>query len=301
VAAVSKGWREVYATLDSVQLTVYDEHRRELIITCDSQVTLYSSVFCSSSRVQLAHDHGLDCTSEEFQLAAGKYAHAATLAVAHRVGMAYTPAVMAGAARCNKLAEVQFLRSQGCPWSQQLLELACRFGHSELVRWCHEHGCLWDDFDNAPRCAAESGNVELMAWVLQQPGTFLSTELFSTAASKGHIAMCRYLYTQQCPWSAYTTRNAGLYGHASMLRWLVDHGCPYNLDDLCNDTQFCRSLEVLTYLLQQGLLTDPVKLRDMLDYTGRYNNLVAAKLLRKYGAGWPTEFAHGPWSDEALT
>eukprot|EP00953_Heterococcus_sp_UTEX-ZZ885_P008730 5194-Heterococcus_DN1.PRE.1 len=57
VAPVSKPWRDLYATLESQQLAVYDEFSSENIsITCVPEMTLYSCLFRSSSQVKLAHD-----------------------------------------------------------------------------------------------------------------------------------------------------------------------------------------------------------------------------------------------------
>jgi hypothetical protein len=129
VAPVSSMWRDLYAKVKSQQLTVYDEDSLEsIIINCVPQMTLYSSVFTSPSRVQLAHESGLDCTSEAYQRAAGKHADIATVATAHELGMLYTDATMYGAAQCNKLAEVQFLHKQGCPWHSDMLKLAASSG-----------------------------------------------------------------------------------------------------------------------------------------------------------------------------
>jgi hypothetical protein len=128
-------------------------------------MTLYSSVFASPSRVQLARESGLDCTSVACQHAAGQHAagqHAsvATLAKAHELGMPYTEATIAVAALYNKLAEVQYLHSQRCPWAAGLLDRAASAGLLELLRWCYEHGCPWSEAVKAPVNAAESGNVD---------------------------------------------------------------------------------------------------------------------------------------------
>eukprot|EP00953_Heterococcus_sp_UTEX-ZZ885_P021731 12107-Heterococcus_DN1.PRE.2 len=56
--------------------------------------------------------------------------------------------------------------------------------------------------------AAQRGNVKVMDWLLQQPGTVLSRDVMSMAAWKGHAALCQYLYAQQCPWD--DTRHAML-------------------------------------------------------------------------------------------
>jgi hypothetical protein len=193
---ISNWWKEAHGMLKCRKLAVRDEKHRRHMLTCASQMTLYSSVFTSPSRVQHAHYNGLNCTSEAYQLAAGRHADVATLATAHELGMEFTETLMACAAHCNKLAEVQYLHSHGCPWSAYLLETAASSGHFELVRWCHEQGCPW--YANViARCAAESGNIELMAWVLQQPGTSLSKGVLCAAAKKGHSAMCQFLHSQQ--------------------------------------------------------------------------------------------------------
>jgi hypothetical protein len=54
--------------------------------------------------------------------------------------MEHTTGVMFGATECNKLVEVQYLLSQGCPWHHLQLKLAAGDRHFKLTRWCHEHG-----------------------------------------------------------------------------------------------------------------------------------------------------------------
>jgi hypothetical protein len=88
VAPVCRCWKDLYDTVESQQLQGYDAYaRRSDRITCVPQMTLYSSVFASSSRVQLAHTSGLDCSSKEYHHAAGKFADITTLATAHELGM----------------------------------------------------------------------------------------------------------------------------------------------------------------------------------------------------------------------
>jgi hypothetical protein len=263
-------------------------------------MTFYSSVFTSPSRIKLALIYGLDCNAMRYQCAAGKYANIATLATAHELGMKHSPATILCAAQRNKLAEVQYLRSQGYPWALCQLEEAARSGSIEVMRWCREQGCPW----NAPfisHYAAESGNVELMAWVLQQPGTQLSEAVMSRAVGKGHAAMCYYMREQQCPWDANSTTAAASRGHVDLLRWLMENGCPWDADDLCEGAAGSNSAEVLTYLQQQGLLNSTARLTVMLNHAGHYNKLAAAQWLRDRDAQWPTQFvAWRPWSDDLV-
>jgi hypothetical protein len=301
VTPISNLWKEAYSALEQQQLTAYDEKRSgktENTITCVSQMTLYSSVFASLSRVRLAHESGLDYTSEAYQLAAGRHADVATLAVAQDLGMQYTAKTMSGAAQCNKLAEVQYLHSQGCPWSPSLLSVAASSGYSELLRWCYGHGCPC--IKDVSFFAAQSGNVELIAWMLQQDGTHLSELVMWAAVAGGHKAMCQFLRSKQCPWNEYSPREAAAAGHVDLLRWLIDSGCPYYVDQLRLKAAEGGSVEVLTCLQQRGLLTGTPILTALLNWAAKHNQLAAAKWLRAEGAEWPLVFMGCRWSDEVL-
>jgi hypothetical protein len=300
VALVSSWWKERYATLQHQQLNIRDQHDQEKIITRASQTTLFSSAFATPSRVQLAHECGLECASDKCQRAAGRHADVATLATAHKLGMQFTAATMAGAAQSNKLAEVQYLHSRGCPWALRLLEYAAVSGKFELARWCYEHGCHWDSLAKAPEHAALSGNVELMTWLLQQPGTELSVIVMRFAAFKGHRAMCEYLHSQQSPWDKECTHDAATSGNLVLLQWFMDNGCPWNAVRLCRAAAEGGSVEVLNYLQQLGLLTSTARLTCMLDMTAFCEHLAAAKWLREHGAQWPTEFKYASWRGRVL-
>jgi hypothetical protein len=308
VAPVSTWWRYVYKTLPHQQLTVCDEYGYESVVLCDPEMTLFSSVFASPSRVELAQKSGLGCNSEPYQCAAGKHADIATLAAAHEAGMEYTEAVIAAAALCNKLAEVQYLHTEDCPWPVQLLDDAARGGHFELVRWCYEHGCRFESSGAATCMAAVGGSVELMGWLLQQEGAKLYEAVLTAAACKGHTAMVHYLLAQQCPWDAHAIRSAASGGHVDLLQWLMDNGCPlededdYDEDDGALQLGLAAaaggSIEVLTHLRQQGmLLEDADSMTRMLNSAGHNDQLPTAKWLREQGAEWPTAPLH-PWRDE---
>jgi hypothetical protein len=201
--------------------------------------------------------------------------------------MQYTAETMAAAAQRNKLTVVQYLHMQGCPWLQQLLEEVVSSGYFELARWCYEHGCSFQNARAAPFYAAQSDNIELMAWVLQQPDTQLDADVMMAAASKSHLLMCQYLHTRQCPWDTRSAEDAAHGGHVDLLTWLVDNGCPWDAQDLCWHTAYGGSVEVLQYLQQQGLLTSMAVLNDMLMTATIYAEYDAAQWLREQGAKLP--------------
>jgi hypothetical protein len=299
IAPVSKCWNDTYIAVKSQQLTVCDESGFPYIETCDPQMTLYSSVLASPARVQLAHEAGLDCNTRAYQRSAGKHADTATLAAAHDLGMEYTSSTMAGAAQRNKLAEVQYLHNQDCPWPSWLFEEAARSGRLELLRWCHEHGCP-GDVELVTHHAAAKGDIDMMAWILQQPGASLHKIYMQQAVYKGHIGMCQFLHSQQCQWHERCTGDAAAGGYLELLRWLVNNGCPWSAQELCMEAARGGSVAVLEYLREQELLTSVAMLTDMLSKAGAFEGLAAAQWLKEQGAEWPTEFVHGQWYGAVL-
>jgi hypothetical protein len=287
MAPVSRWWREIYATLESKQLTFHDESGEKQTITCAPNMTLYSSVLATPTRVKLAHSSGLSCISRAYWRAAGRHADVATLATANELGMNYTKTTMTAAAQCNKPAEVQFLHNEGCDWPSGLLENASKSGFFELERWCYMHGCPFEHAiaSETLRHAAQSGSIPLMASLLQQPGTELHEGLMCWAATKGRTVMCQYLHSRQCPWDHIATCRAAVNGHIDLLRWLVDNGCPWDAHQLCNIAVRCERVEVLMFLEQGGALTSATMLSRMLRMaTQVFHRPAAAQWLREHGA-----------------
>jgi hypothetical protein len=298
VAPVSRWWRSMYARVERQQLPALSKVGCTFYVNCVPQMTLYSSVFSSPSRVKLAHANRLNCRLAAYKRAAGKYADIATLAAAHSLGMEYTAATMAEAAHCNKFAVVQYLHDQGCPWPAWQLEGAAMKGHLELLRWCYAHGCPWREASRAPYYAVKSGDINVMAWVLQQPGTQLSKDVMCRSAIKDRAAMCEFLHEQHCPWDERSCNAAAFGGHLDLLRWLVDSGCPYDAGQLCWATAVRGSVKVLMYLQQAGILSAALLSRT-LDGAAIRNKLAAARWLREQGAQWPSASDWFSWSSDA--
>jgi hypothetical protein len=135
--------------------------------------------------------------------------------------------------------------------------------------------------------AAQGGNIELMAWVLQQSGTQLDADVMMAAASKGRLLMCQYLHTRQCPWDTRSAEDAAHGGHVDLLTWLVDNGCPWSAMGLCWHAAYGGSVKKVTHLQELGFLTSMVVLRDLLMTATTYAKSDAAQWLREQGAKLP--------------
>jgi hypothetical protein len=267
-------------------------------LTCVPQMTLFSSVFASPSRVQLAHESGMDCSSTSYQYAAGRNASVATLKVAHDLGMEYSAVTMLGAAERSGLPVLQFLHAQGCPWDETVSKAAAERGAFKKLRWLREHGCDWNSefilFD-----AATTGDLQMTAWVKQQPGVELNFAAMEAAAAFGHTAICAYLHAEQCPWDSGSTANAAGGGHVDTLRWLHEHGCRWDVDEIRIAAAESGSVDVLAYLQQHNDVDlSATALTDILNAAGAKRKLVAVQWLREQGAEWPIVLQH--WSDDMV-
>jgi hypothetical protein len=142
VAEVCWLWCSAYFRVDDVEM----RSSGHAMITCVPQMTLYSAVFGSPSRVRHAEAHGLRCRTPAYERAAGMYADVATLVAARKLGMHYTHAVTRGAARCNELAVLQFLCAQGCPWGAYVYNIAALRGHAAICAYLKKtHHYLWTE------------------------------------------------------------------------------------------------------------------------------------------------------------
>jgi hypothetical protein len=257
VAEVSSWWSTLYKTIASRDV---DSSTRPWIkISCVPQMTLYSAVCASPARVRHAQAHKLECTTTNFESAAGMFADVATLKAAHELGMYYeSAAAMAGAVQCNTLEVVQFLRAQGCWWSNILsytaaargdlavcaylhadgcgwsmvtAERAARHTHTETLRWLREHGCPWYK-GRMPLVAAESGSVDMMLYLREEGIVFsadMLREMLKTAGACNKLAAAQWLRQQGASWPevlrARTRVKNDVAWSGDVLLWARAEGC----------------------------------------------------------------------------
>jgi hypothetical protein len=132
--------------------------------------------------------------------------------------MAYKVVLIVGAARCNALAVVQFLRAQDCLCSYAVFRLAAARGdtdmcaylrtearpcseaacveaafysHASNLRWLREHNAPWNTRDSY-LAAARSGSVDVLHFLLEEPICFTDPDLLkdmlrAARAEKGYL------------------------------------------------------------------------------------------------------------------
>jgi hypothetical protein len=307
LSTVCSLWRDLYTKMITEKLKRRFSYVMGIDIvvakfTCIPQMTLYSAVFASSSRVRLAHENGVNCSTTAYEHAAGKHGTVASLMAARELGMEFSAATMMGAAEGNQLPVLQYLHAQKYPWHWTVPAAAARRGDLEMLRWLKEQGCGWEDGKDILCAAVRSGNIDMAAWVKQQPGVVCDENTMAAAAGKGHTAICEFLHAEQCPWSPSACWAAASNGHVDTLRWLREHGCPWIADVIRVSAAQGGRLDVMNYLQQQGIVEGPAVLTRMLNAAGAHDKLAAAQWLRQQGAEWPPvlNYYGTAWSGDTL-
>jgi hypothetical protein len=225
VAEVSSLWRDVYIRVEPTEMQL-DTYRQ---MTCEPQMTLYSAVFSSPSRVRHAQALGLDYATAWCERAAGRYADVATLKAAHELGMAYTNFTMVCAAGRNQLTVVQFLREQGCPLSESLFRSAAGRGHIAMCIYLHAEQCPWDDITS--NCAASRGGLDTLRWLRERGCPWSAYVVSMCVASSGSIDVMVYLQQQGIVFTARILRDmlciAGAHKRLAAAKWLRQKGAEW--------------------------------------------------------------------------
>jgi hypothetical protein len=347
ISTVSKLYRDLYKKVKSQH--VVSRGRKGV---ADSNMTLFSSVCASPSRLRLAHSRGYGClvnkSLREYYI--GWVADKPTLMTAHELGLVkYSSDVLTGAVRagdltkaiwlhteqhceldhdnvcseaamgvsiavldwlkqsgvapdseaCNEAAfcghmdVLQYLHAEGCQLESEVCYSAVYNDDFVMLKWAHEHGAA-QDYAQEDMCdrAAKSHCIEMMAWLIQQPGVELAAYLMSSAAESGDKAMCELLHANQCPWDEFScdkAARAGISKHDNfeLLRWFRQHGCPWDTDKLAKTAASGNSVELLEYLQQEDVVFTAEQLTHLLNIAGVEGSLEVAKWLREQGAEWP--------------
>jgi hypothetical protein len=207
------------------------------------------------------------------------------------------------ASRNNQVPALRYLRTEGCRWDVRLCRAAAAGGALDALCWMRENGCPWDS-RKILSAAASSGSIELVEWVLQQPGVPASSEVLAAAAQHGHTALCVHLLQHQQFQLLNVSACLGAVkgGHLDTLRCLRRLGCPWFADDVRRNAAQKGSIAVLQYIQQQGLLATAAQLTDVLQIAGAYTRLEAVQWLRAQGAHWPNTLRYNTkcWSGDVL-
>lgn len=108
-----------------------------------------------------------------------------------------------------------------CPYAAAAME-----GHTDVMRWLHEHGCPILDTQKACDRAASRGHLSVLRWLFAtvEIDDWLRRSLTASAALHGQVGVLIWLGSEGCRADKHECELARARGHDSVVRWLHGNG-----------------------------------------------------------------------------
>jgi hypothetical protein len=136
--------------------------------------------------------------------------------------VAFTTRTSGKAAAGGHLPALQFLHSAACPMDWRADDAAAKRGDLPMLKFLHSIGHRLACY-TLLISAAESGSVEVMAWLVER-GAELRSFLLQMAAWCHHLQLCQYLFDKGCQWTADATDFLLALECLRELKWVLSQG-----------------------------------------------------------------------------
>ncbi|KXZ42674.1 hypothetical protein GPECTOR_125g507 [Gonium pectorale] len=106
---------------------------------------------------------------------------------------------------------------------------AATMGRQDVLQALHDAGCALDLMHIKIHAARSTGQLPVLAWLLQEYGPDrlgLDEPLFTSAAGSGSVGLLAWLRERGCAWHADAWEAAAGAGCVEALEWLAERGCP---------------------------------------------------------------------------
>jgi hypothetical protein len=232
IATVSRGWKQVYASVPRHQADGIDCDGMRKQIKCKPNMTLASAVFASVSRLKLACCYSRlydKLTRFKFQLKfiAGRSADINVLQelTRYKRNCYSSQSVACGAAEGGSLPKLTWLlsiRAEERPKS---------YGISTVADY-----------------AAGGGHLHILKYLKQQYNCSFGVDTIYNAAGDGHLDVLKYLYNERCPWDPSVCDVAAMQGDLTAVRWLREHGYGWDSAGVTKCAARSGSVPLMQYL-----------------------------------------------------
>jgi hypothetical protein len=249
---------------------------------------------------------------------AAKFGQMEILAWLHSRGCRITLNTMIGAVQCvtpqhRQWQMIEYLHIvHGCPWHENLCRAAARVGNFKILKQLRAHGCPWDS-QTVAAYAAETCDLDMFRWLLQQPDVVFDAYTMAIAAGVGHLEPVQFLLAEGCLMDSKVLPMAVKGCHIEIVHWLHEHGCPWDIELSCTTAAETGSIELMAFTLDiaQAEYDDTSDeldeqyiadiLTEMLNAAGSSSKLEAAQWLRyERGAQWPAYLTHFDLENDIL-
>ncbi|KXZ44104.1 hypothetical protein GPECTOR_73g625 [Gonium pectorale] len=113
-------------------------------------------------------------------------------------------------------------------WCGRAVDAAAEGGRVGVLRALHEAGRPIHT-QRAAEAAARGGHLHVLAWLMEAFGPAAvrpGAELFDAAAESGSVELLAWLRGRGCAWGWWVFRSAARSGCEAALQWLAERGCP---------------------------------------------------------------------------
>lgn len=115
---------------------------------------------------------------------------------------------------------VQWLRANGCSWSDLTCEYTALRGHLKILQWLRASGCPWDEWTCA--YAAGAGHLEVLQWAIAN-GCPRNVWICMHAARNGHLNVLQWLRANDYPWNKEMCLSCAMDNrHEHIVRWIAE-------------------------------------------------------------------------------
>ncbi|PNH07776.1 Ankyrin repeat domain-containing protein [Tetrabaena socialis] len=144
------------------------------------------------------------------------------------------------AAVAGNVGALRYLLAEGCDVADGTFAASAGAGQLASLQALHAHfstaiaSAAWSA---AVSSAARAGQLPVVAWLLEvevgDPGETLALEAchMEAAAESGSVELLAWLRRRGCPWHLHTFGPAAVAGSEEALEWLTTHGCPMTEPD----------------------------------------------------------------------
>ncbi len=132
----------------------------------------------------------------------------------------------------GNLETLIYLRSIGCPWDDETVELAASRGHIAIVMWAIRNNCDWNHL--AVSAAAMGGHLNIIKWIRKNTRKIIYINALSSSAALGGldsgldvIKWIRSIIVGES-WMPTIYSSALKGGNLKILDYLHNNGCEWN-------------------------------------------------------------------------
>jgi hypothetical protein len=176
-------------------------------------------------------EHGCPYDEQSICNAAACSGNLQTLVAAKQHGSILTAHTMGAAARYGTLAMCQYLHAEQCPYDADCCKTTAESDNVDILRWLLQQGCPMNA-DKVCTAAAAGGHIDVMSFLqsaLPSLTTDMWTEMLNAAGGNSKLAAAQWLRQRGAEWPAVLQYRSKAW-QSEVLAWARAEGCTSSVE-----------------------------------------------------------------------